>query len=185
MSTDPVLQWAGEARQAGRAHNVAPELLLALISVESGGREGLTSSAGAGGLTQFIPGTARQYGVDVRPGHARSQIDGAARYLADLGVHDNPERALASYNAGPGNWRAGLGYAKEVLARVGNYRGAGGPAAATPAVDAPPVADQGDGGGLFAGLGQGALHALVWIVAVITGLAVTAVGVKRAAGGPA
>lgn len=118
---DPVLQWLSEAKRAASRTKVPASVLLGLIGVESGGREGLTSSTGAQGLTQFEPGTAREVGVDVRPGHATSQIEGAAKYLVQLGFEKDPARALASYNAGPGNPAAGAGYAQKVLALARKY----------------------------------------------------------------
>lgn len=79
-----VSRWARLAARAHRRYHVPTRLLLGLIETESGGREGLVSSASAKGLTQFIPGTARSYHVNTSPGHARSQIMGAAHYLSDL-----------------------------------------------------------------------------------------------------
>jgi hypothetical protein len=128
-SASSVARWSALAAAAGAKWNIPPNVLLGLIDVESGGVEGLTSGAGARGLTQFMPGTASQYGVNVAPGHASSQIYGAAHYLHDLGYAADPTRALASYNAGPGNWQAGVGYAHNVLARANQYRGSAAPAA--------------------------------------------------------
>lgn len=110
-----VTRWSALTQLYGNRYGVPPAVLLALIHEETRGQEGETSSAGAGGLTQFMPGTARTYNVDTSPGHASSQIAGAAHYLHDLGFAKDPVKALASYNAGPGNPQAGVGYADQVL----------------------------------------------------------------------
>lgn len=123
--TDPanpnVLRWAQLAANAAARDGVPAPVLLGLIDVESKGVPGLTSPTGAEGITQFEPATAKTYGVDVRLGHEASQVDGAARYLVDLGYHTNATLALAKYNAGPNNPAAGMGYAANVLARAAVY----------------------------------------------------------------
>ncbi len=80
---------------------VSPALLEALIWQESRWRVNAVSPAGAVGLGQLMPGTARTLGVDPRDPHAN--MVGAARYLRQqLDRFDNDlERALAAYNARP------------------------------------------------------------------------------------
>ena len=80
-------------------------LLQALIWQESRFSIGARSSAGAFGLTQIMPGTASDLGIN--PEYYDSpylQVDGGARYLsAQLETFDgNIINALAAYNAGPG-----------------------------------------------------------------------------------
>jgi hypothetical protein len=48
---------------ASSAHNLSPALVRAVITVESGGDPSAISGAGAMGLMQLMPGTARTYGV--------------------------------------------------------------------------------------------------------------------------
>jgi membrane-bound lytic murein transglycosylase B len=132
VARDPVLQWAADARAAEQETGVPASVLLGLTRVESGGVEGLTSSAGAGGLTQFMPGTAPAYGVDVRPGHSRSQLVGAGKYLKALGWSDNEAdqiRALRRYNGGTRGEQIAstLTYARNVLAAARDYLGIDGP----------------------------------------------------------
>lgn len=117
---DTVTKWSPYYVVAGRKWGIPASVLAAQVHLESGGQEGLTSSAGARGLTQFMPGTAASYDVDVTPGHAESQIDGAAHYLHDLGFSADPRKAIASYAAGPGNYTAGLDYADKLLALAGS-----------------------------------------------------------------
>lgn len=106
---------------AERKYGVPVNVQQGLVKVESGGDPNAQSSAGARGLTQFMPGTAKGYGVQFgsSPGAQRSQILGAAHYLHDLGFSKNPKLALSSYNAGPGNPGAAGNYADKVLAAAG------------------------------------------------------------------
>ena len=83
-------------------HALPYGLLDALIVVESGYRPLAISRAGAAGLSQLMPATARNLGVANRFDIA-SSIDGGARYLrAQLDRFESVALALAAYNAGPG-----------------------------------------------------------------------------------
>ena len=80
-------------------------LLQALIWQESRFSIGARSPVGAFGLTQIMPGTASDLGIN--PEYYDSpylQVEGGARYLAaQLTTFDgNVVNALAAYNAGPG-----------------------------------------------------------------------------------
>jgi cell wall-associated NlpC family hydrolase len=87
---------------AGKKHGVDPALLSAVAKAESGYRANAVSKAGAQGLMQLMPSTARGLGVD--PKDPAQAIDGAARllsgYLRDY--KGKTDLALAAYNAGPG-----------------------------------------------------------------------------------
>jgi len=115
MNLDPII------RAASRKYGIPESVIKGLIQVESGGDITAVSPAHAFGLTQFIPSTARQYGV--RPNDATSQIMGAAHYLSDLGFARDPHLALSSYNAGPGNPGAAGNYADKVLGAAKRYGG--------------------------------------------------------------
>ena len=69
-------------REAGRA-GVDPALLLAVARTESGLDPGATSAAGARGVMQLMPETARQLGVD-DPYDPVENVRGGAGYLHDL-----------------------------------------------------------------------------------------------------
>lgn len=75
-------------------------LFRANIEIESAYRQNAVSSAGAIGLGQLMPATARDLGVD--PRDPLQNLDGSARYLAMmLELFGDPRLALAGYNAGP------------------------------------------------------------------------------------
>ena len=75
-------------------------LYRANIEIESAYRQDAVSSAGAIGLGQLMPATARDLAVD--PRDPLQNLDGSARYLAMmLDTFGDPRLALAAYNAGP------------------------------------------------------------------------------------
>ena len=87
--------------RAASRHGVDASLLAAMASQESSFNASAVSPAGAQGLMQFMPATAKGLGVD--PLDPSSAIDGAARYLSSLTKQfGSTELALAAYNAGPG-----------------------------------------------------------------------------------
>jgi peptidoglycan DL-endopeptidase CwlO len=87
--------------RAGAKYGISPALLAGVAKTESGFNSTAVSAAGARGLMQFMPATARGLGVDA--GDPASSIDGAARYLSSLTEQfGSTDLALAAYNAGPG-----------------------------------------------------------------------------------
>ena len=91
------------ARQKARDFGVNEDIFLRLIQKESSWNPKATSRAGAQGLVQLMPGTVRGLGVS-NPYDPVQSITGGARYLSQqLKRFGNYEKALAAYNAGPGN----------------------------------------------------------------------------------
>lgn len=86
--------------------DVSPALALAVISVESAGREDAVSSAGAEGLMQLMPATAQRFGVSDSLDGAQN-IRGGVAYLDWLMEEfgGDPILFLAAYNAGEGSVR--------------------------------------------------------------------------------
>ncbi len=89
------------ARQAAQRHGVPEGLFLRLIQQESAWNRNAISSAGAIGLAQLMPGTARD--LRVNPHDPVSNLSGGAKYLRKMFDRFQDWRlALAAYNAGPG-----------------------------------------------------------------------------------
>jgi soluble lytic murein transglycosylase-like protein len=111
VSTTPVAAEATSARELyepyvleySNRHSLRPELVRAVIQVESGYNARALSPKGAMGLMQLMPNTARMLGVQ-RPYDPEQNIRGGTRYLRLLlDKYDGSEElALAAYNAGSG-----------------------------------------------------------------------------------
>jgi soluble lytic murein transglycosylase-like protein len=88
--------------EAAERYKLDPDLIRAVINVESAFNPLAVSEAGAQGLMQLMPALAAELGV-LNPFDPRENIMAGARYLGYLlDVHKgNIPLALASYNAGP------------------------------------------------------------------------------------
>ena len=107
-ATRPVLTDRGVAyddiiSEHARLHGVRPDLVRAVVQVESAFNPYARSPKGALGLMQLMPAMAEELDV-VDPFDPRQNILGGSRYLRDLldRHHGNVDLAVASYNAGPG-----------------------------------------------------------------------------------
>ena len=94
-------QFAGIVDSAARRHGVDPDLVHAVIAVESGYRASAQSPAGAQGLMQLMPSTQRDLGVS-DAFDPRENVDAGVAYLRRLTDEFGTVLALAAYNAGPG-----------------------------------------------------------------------------------
>jgi soluble lytic murein transglycosylase-like protein len=85
-----------------REHGVRPDLVRAVMQVESAFNPFARSPKGALGLMQLMPATLKLYGV-VNPFNPAENVRAGVAYLRNLldRYDDNEELALAAYNAGP------------------------------------------------------------------------------------
>lgn len=97
----PDLPYRDLVEDAAARHRVDPLLVHAVIAIESGHRPDAVSPAGALGLMQLMPRTARMLGVS-DPFDPRANVEGGVAYLRRLADEFGTVLALAAYNAGPG-----------------------------------------------------------------------------------
>jgi len=98
------MDYRAEAVRIAEQEGVDPDLFLRLVQQESAFKPTAVSPKGAMGLAQLMPGTARDLGVD--PSDPIQNLTGGARYLRQqMDTFQDPQLALAAYNAGPGNVR--------------------------------------------------------------------------------
>lgn len=94
-------RWRAEIEAAAREARISEALIAAVVAVESGGNPYAVSPAGAQGLGQLMPGTARRYGVK-NSFDAAQNLKATAAYLSDLNdmFRGDLVLMLAAYNAG-------------------------------------------------------------------------------------
>lgn len=91
-------------QKASQTYGVPLNLLKAVAKAESDFDPTVVSTAGAQGIMQLMPGTAKSLGVN-DPFNAQENIMGGAKYLSQLlrQFEGDETLAVAAYNAGPGN----------------------------------------------------------------------------------
>ena len=103
---------ANQIIESGNKYHIDPLLLTAIYHTESRFDNSAVSEAGAMGISQLMPDTASEVGVN--PYDIRQNIDGGAKYFRQM-INANNNKglskynyALASYNAGLGNTQQGI-----------------------------------------------------------------------------
>lgn len=176
MAVNP--QYLAAVKTASAKYGVPAQLLAAQIQAESGWNPSAKSPAGAIGISQFMPGTAKGFGID--PTNPLQSIDAQGKMMSNLlkKYGGSVPLALAGYNAGEGAVAAAgnkvpqngqtPGYIANILKFEKNYPGlAGGgglplpsggtstvstaPETAPVATTAPPQGNQVSPGGLTVG----------------------------------
>lgn len=136
------------ARREAESAGLDPNVFVRQIGAESGFNPNARSPAGAVGIAQIMPATAKGWGVD--PSDPVASLRAAAKNMASyVRRYGSYENALRAYNAGPGNIAASRGFS-ETNRYVSNILGGHEPSRmSTPArtsTDAPTTAgDQSSG----------------------------------------
>jgi hypothetical protein len=93
--------WEDRLKELCEQYEVEPDLARAVMRMESGGNPNAISHAGAMGLMQLMPSTAKGLGVD--PKDPERNLEGGIKYLSQLADKYNGDyvKTLAAYNAGP------------------------------------------------------------------------------------
>lgn len=123
-------RYAPKIHELAARYDLSPSLLEALVWQESRWRENAVSPAGARGLAQLMPATARYLGVN--PDDPYANLEGGARYLREQlnRFGGDLEKALAAYNAGPArveraggipNIRETQGYVAAIMGRLAGH----------------------------------------------------------------
>lgn len=104
--TDKKHKYEKEIRDAARNAGISEDLFLHMMAKETGGLanpESARSKAGAMGIAQFMPATAKQYGID--PMKMDEALPAAAKMTSNLLKHYDGDQRLAAmaYNWGQGN----------------------------------------------------------------------------------
>ena len=114
---------------AAAKYNLPPELITAVIRAESNFEVNAVSTAGAQGLMQLMPATAKELGIK-NPFDIAQNIDGGTKYLRKMldRFGGSVRKALAAYNAGPGtvvkyNGRVPYAETRQYVRRVLRFSG--------------------------------------------------------------
>ncbi len=116
--------YVGWVRTAAAKTGMPYAVVACQISKESGFNPGAVSPVGAEGIAQFLPSTFIQYATG-SPFNTTDAWVAYTNFMVALLAWSGGSiwKALAAYNAGQGNWQAGIGYANMILACAGQGTG--------------------------------------------------------------
>lgn len=129
LSRDAVLEILYNAAEA---NGVDPRVAVTLAGIESNYNPKAVSGAGAQGLLQLMPGTAKELGVTDPFDPVQNANAGMRYYKMQLDKYKDPVLAAAAYNAGPGNvdkyggvppFRETRGYVEKFAKAMGTFDG--------------------------------------------------------------
>lgn len=129
-AADPVLRWRAEIAEASARFGIPEAWIERVMRAESGGRTMLggrpiTSSAGAMGLMQLMPGTWAEMraaqGLGSDPHAPRDNILAGTAYLRMMYDRFGYPGLFAAYNAGPGRYAAHLASGRALPAETQRY----------------------------------------------------------------
>lgn len=132
---NPQNQYQQLALAAAKAYGLDPHIFMNQIAAESNWNPNAKSGAGAEGIAQFMPATAK--GMGVNPYDPRSALYGAAKMDAgNLKKYGSYESMLSAYNSGNANaWKdpnfahgETANYVKKIMGGMSPYVAAGGTA---------------------------------------------------------
>lgn len=134
-------KYSTEINKAASKYGIDPNLIAAMIKQESGFNPKAVSHAGAKGLMQLMPGTAKELGVK-DSFNAEQNIMGGTKYIAQQlkTFGGSIDKALAAYNAGARNvqkyggippFKETQNYVKKVKANYNSLGGGSGKATTT------------------------------------------------------
>jgi soluble lytic murein transglycosylase-like protein len=97
-------QYNAIIKEASQKYNVPENVIKAVIDQESSGKANAGSSAGARGLMQLMPDTARGLGVTDITDPSQNIMAGTKFFSQMYSKYGNVEDALGAYNCGPGRY---------------------------------------------------------------------------------
>lgn len=128
---DKAENFSGSIASASRKYGVSPNLIGAVITIESCFNTRAVGTSGEKGLMQLMPGTARRFNV-TNGFNVWQNVHGGTKYLGYLldRYDGRTPRAVAAYNAGEGNVKyhgpiRNQGYVNKVMTAYNKFAGSG------------------------------------------------------------